>query len=141
MMLLRVSLLLIFAVSILLNFLMKSFTNSALSSLFLTKICFFTGMNSSLIMTLTIKGVWSNGKWRSGWILWLLSSVESEHKKNKLMTESELFFLSEYQVETCWMAENNVRSKESAISAIIKMLCMFVSVSLRYFKAEWLLLE
>ena len=34
------------------------------------------------------------------------------------------------------MAENNVRSKESEISAIIKMLCIFASVFLRYFKAE-----
>ena len=96
MMLLRVILLLMFTVLILPNFLMKFFTDLALSSLFLTKVYFFTGMNSSFIMMLTIKGVWSDRKQRSGWILWLLSSAESKYKKNKLMTESELSSLLEY---------------------------------------------
>ena len=56
------------------------------------------------------------------WIdLWLLSSTKFDCKDNRSITEFELFLLSEYQVRTCWMAEDKVRSKESTISTKISL--------------------
>ena len=58
-------------------------------------------------MVLTVKGAWSKKK---------QSFNEFDYKKNRLITKLELFSLSEYWVEICWVEEDKVRSKEFAIS-------------------------
>jgi len=47
-------------------------------------------------MMFIVKGAWSDGNQSSGWILWLVSSTEFDYRKNRLITELELFSLLEY---------------------------------------------
>ena len=63
-------------------------------------------------MVLTVKEVWSEKK---------QSSNEFDYKKNRLITKLELFSLSEYWVEICWVEEDKVRSKEFAISTKLSL--------------------
>ena len=117
---------------------------------------------SSLIAIMTERGAWSNDKHKSGWMEWILISVDPLHKNIRSITEFDLVLESEYLVGI-WLVENDSsRLKESAIiirsslkdewwgkdesqilSLILKLPVMIkrfeilTSAFLRYFKAVW----
>lgn len=64
----------------------------------------------------TVSGAWSEEKWSSGCIVWLLSSKELGLKNIRLITEFILFTLFECLVGTSLVDCENIRSNESAIS-------------------------
>ena len=105
---------------------------------------------------------WLENSLQSGWMWWILNSVESEQRKTKSRTEFESWWLSEYLVEKYSVDLESSRWKESAISnkmslkedwkeklesqrwslilklpVIRRMLSKLTSVSLKYFKADW----
>ena len=119
-------------------------------------------MNSSVMGIVIVREVWLDDKYQSGWIEWLLSSVDPLCKNIRFITELDSLSVSEYLVGIGLIGVNKSRLKESAImirlslieewcgneashklSLILKLLVMMsilltlISVSLRYFKAEW----
>ena len=53
-------------------------------------------MFSSVMGIVTVRGAWSEESCQSGWIEWLLSSVEPLHKNMRLMTKFASPVMSEY---------------------------------------------
>ena len=119
-------------------------------------------MNSSVIGIVIVRGAWSDNKYQSEWIEWLLSSVDPLHKNIRSTTELDSLLVLEYLVDIGLIRINKSKLKELAmiirssliekwygnegshklslmlkLPVMISMLLTLTSVSLRYFKAEW----
>jgi len=70
----------------------------------------------------TVREAWLEMSCQSGWIKWLLSSVEPLCKNIKLMTKFDSPIVSEYLVGTGLVGTDKSRLNESAI--IIRLLLM-----------------
>ena len=66
---------------------------------------------------LTVNGAWSERNQSSGWMMWLLISLELDCKKNRLITKLVLLTLLENWVETYLLLEDKQRLKEFTISS------------------------
>ena len=119
-------------------------------------------MFSSVIGIDTVKGAWSNKKCKLGWIKWLLSSIDLLQRNIRSITEFDSPSVSEYLVGIGLVGSGSSKLKESAIiirsslidkrwgkershklslmlksAVVMRRLWMFISISLRYFEAEW----
>jgi len=109
-----------------------------------------------------VRGTWSDISRQSGWIIWLLSSLDPLCRNIRLMTELDSPVISEYLVETGLVGVDSSKLNKSAIikrsllmnewcgkdrsqnqslmlksPVIMSRLLIFTLVSFRYFKAEW----
>jgi len=119
-------------------------------------------MYSSSIVIITNRGAWSDESQRSGWMKWLLTSVDLLHKNMRSITKFALVLESKYLVGTWLIGSKSSRLNKSAIvkrsllkvewwgkdgsqilslilksPVIIKRFKILTSVSLRYFKVVW----
>ena len=110
----------------------------------------------------TERGVWSDDNCKSGWMEWLLISVDPLYKNIRSMTKFDPILESEYLIGTQLVGNNSSRLKESAIiirsslevkwwekdgsqilflilklPVIIKRFEILTLASLRYFKTVW----
>ena len=140
--------------------------NKSSSSLFFTIVLFQRSIFISVMEMVIDNGAWSEVRHQLGWIEWLFNSVESHCRNIKSITEFESLLLLEYLVGTWLIGTKRLRLKESAmiirsslidkwwrnkgshkLSWMLKSLVitnrlqMLISVSLRYFIAEWEELE
>ena len=139
-----------------------SLMNASSSLLFFGKESLEDWMNSSAMGIVTVKGMWSKVRCHSGWIKWLLGSLNPLYRNIRSMIEFDSPTVSEYLVGIGLVGSNKSKLNESAIIkrsslidkwwgkkgsydwslilkslVIISKLLIFTSVSLRYFKAEW----
>ena len=118
-------------------------------------------MFSSAIGMDTMIGAWSEESHHSGWMEWLLSSLDPLYRNIKSMTEFALPTISKYLVGTWLVRIDKSKLNKSAmiirsllivewwgkgsqiLSLILNLLVIiskfgiFTSVFLRYFKVEW----
>ena len=117
---------------------------------------------SSLMDISTVIRTWSDKSLYSGWIWWWLNSEEKGQRKTRSKAEFEFWSLSKNLVEKFSVSLEMARENKSAISkrmslwtewkgkfkshrlslmlklpVIMMILWILVSVSLRYFKADW----
>ena len=114
------------------------------------------------MVIMTNRGAWSDESQRSGWMKWLLTSVDPLHKNMRSITKFALVLESKYLVGTWLIGSKSLRLNKSAIvkrlllkvewwgkdrsqilslmlksPVIIKRFKILTSVSLRYFKVVW----
>jgi len=97
--------------------LMRSTMKFFFCSLFLIIVQYSSWINSLSMKMLTIHRAWSDRNQSSGYMMWLLSSLELWCKKNKSITKLLLLILLEYLVGTCWSWEDKQKLYESTISS------------------------
>ena len=145
-----------------LNMEMTSLTNFSSSLLFLSIVSLKDWMNSSVMEMVIVRSAWSDVSCQSGWIMWLLSSLDPLHRNIRLMTKLNSPVISEYLVGTGLVGIDSSKLNESVIikrsslingwcgkdgsqnqslmlksPVIMSRLLIFTSVSFRYFKTEW----
>ena len=141
---------------------MTSLMNSSSSSLFFDRENLEVIMCSSSMGIVIVRETWSEMSLQDGWIEWLLSSLDLLWRNIRSITESDSPDVSEYLVgiglvgakrsklnkstrikrssliEEWWVKEGSYRlSLMLKLPVIMIKLLIFISVSLRYFKAEW----
>ena len=102
--------------------LVVSSKNWAFLSLSFLMLLLHVMMTSSEMGMVTVKGAWSEEKYYSGWMKWLLRAEESHWMKIRSMVEFESLILSAYLVGIWLVGTGNDKSKESA--KIIKLSLM-----------------
>ena len=92
-----------------------SLTKISSSSLFFGKESLDNWTNSFSMEIVIVRGIWSEVRQQSGWIEWLLSSLNPLYRNIRLMTKFDSPTVSEYLVGTGLVGNNKSKLNKSAI--------------------------